>query len=165
MSDENTPRPENISRRDFGKLAFGALGGLAVIEAAIAGLSYAAPRVADGQFGGVITCGQVAEFANGSVTPFNEGHFHLVRLQDGGFLALHRKCTHLGCAVLWYPKKSTFLCPCHDSEFENTGSVKNPPATRPLDLFKLIIENGTLKVDTSKAIQRDQFDPSQVVYA
>ena len=97
MNDNSTPQSKSLSRRDFGKLALGALGGLAVIEAAIVGLGYAAPRVGEGQFGSVITCGQVTEFPNGSVTPFNEGRFYLVRLQDGGFLALYRKCTHLGC--------------------------------------------------------------------
>ena len=165
MNDNSTPQSKSLSRRDFGKLALGALGGLAVIEAAIVGLGYAAPRVGEGQFGSVITCGQVTEFPNGSVTPFNEGRFYLVRLQDGGFLALYRKCTHLGCAVPWDATKSMFVCPCHASEFDNTGALKNPPAPRPLDLFKVVIDGGSVKVDTGNPIQRDHYDPSQVVYA
>ena len=70
MNNDTTPQSKNISRRDFGKLALGALGGLVAIEAAIVGLGYAAPRVGEGQFGSVMTCGQVTEFPNGSVTPF-----------------------------------------------------------------------------------------------
>lgn len=165
MNDKPTPQSKNISRRDFGKLAIGALGGLVAIEAAIVGFGYAAPRVGEGQFGSVITCGQVTEFPNGSVTPFNEGRFYLVRLQDGGFLAMYRKCTHLGCAVPWDAAKSMFVCPCHASEFDNTGMVKNPPAPRPLDLFTVIIEGNEVKVDTGMPIQRDRFETSQVVYA
>ena len=164
MNDKSS-QPKTMSRRDFGKLAIGALGGLAVIEAAIVGLGYAAPRVGEGQFGSIITCGQITEFPNGSVTPFNEGRFYLVRLADGGFLALYRKCTHLGCAVPWDATKSMFVCPCHASEFDNTGALKNPPAPRPLDLFKVSIENNQIKVDTGTPIQRDNYDPSQVVYA
>jgi cytochrome b6-f complex iron-sulfur subunit len=165
IMNNTTPQSKNISRRDFGKLAIGALGGLVAIEAAIVGFGYAAPRVGEGQFGSVITCGQVTEFPNGSVTPFNEGRFYLVRLQDGGFLALYRKCTHLGCAVPWDAAKSMFVCPCHASEFDDTGALKNPPAPRPLDLFKISIEGGAVKVDTGTPIQRDHYDPSQVVYA
>ena len=52
MNDKSS-QPTNISRRDFGKLALGALGGLVAIEAAIVGFGYAAPRVGDGQFGSV----------------------------------------------------------------------------------------------------------------
>ena len=165
MSNETQQTAKKISRRDFGKLAVGALGGLVAIEAAIVGFGYAAPRVGEGQFGSVIICGQVTEFPNGSVTPFNEGRFYLVRLQDGGFLALYRKCTHLGCAVPWDATKSMFVCPCHTSEFDDTGAVKNPPAPRPLDLFQVIVEGDEVKVDTGTPIQRDRFEPSQVVYA
>jgi len=43
--------------------------------------------------------------------------------------------------------------------------LKNPPAPRPLDLFKVLIDGGSVKVDTSNPIQRDHYDPSQVVYA
>lgn len=170
MNDDTNSQPKNIShrdlsRRDFTKLAFGALGGLVALEAAMIGFNYAAPRVGDGEFGSVMTCGLITEFPNGSVTPFNQGRFYLVRLQDSGFLALYRKCTHLGCAVPWDATKSMFVCPCHASEFDNTGALKNPPAPRPLDLFKVFIESGTVKVDTGTPIQRDKFDVSQVIYA
>ncbi len=170
MSNESMQQPKNISRRelsrrDFTKLAIGALGGLVAIEAAIVGFGYAAPRVGDGEFGSVMTAGLVTDFPNGTVTPFNQGRFYLVRLQDGGFLALYRKCTHLGCAVPWDASKSLFICPCHASEFDDTGAVKNPPAPRPLDLFAVLIDNSEIKVDTGTPIQRDKFDQSQVVYA
>jgi cytochrome b6-f complex iron-sulfur subunit len=102
---------------------------------------------------------------NSSVTPFNEGRFYLVRLDDGGLLALYRKCTHLGCAVPWDQAQKQFICPCHASAFDGTGAVLNPPAPRPLDLFPVSIVNGEVQVDTGKPMQRDRFDKSQVVYA
>jgi cytochrome b6-f complex iron-sulfur subunit len=128
-------------------------------------LSFLAPRAAEGQFGGVFTVGAVEEFPPNSVTPFNEGRFYLVRLADGGFLALYRKCTHLGCAVPWDQAAGRFVCPCHGSEFEPDGEVLNAPAPRPLDRFAITIETGQIRVDTSTPIERDHPGPDDVVYA
>jgi cytochrome b6-f complex iron-sulfur subunit len=69
-------------------------------------------------------------------------------MPDGGFLALYRKCTHLGCAVPWNPAEGRFVCPCHASAFETDGQVINPPAPRPLDRFVVTIVDGMVKVDT-----------------
>jgi cytochrome b6-f complex iron-sulfur subunit len=99
------------------------------------------------------------------VTPFNEGRFYLVRLADGGFLALYRKCTHLGCAVPWDPAQGKFVCPCHASTFEMDGELLNPPAPRPLDRFPVTIGGGEIKVDTGQTIQRDHTNPNDAVYA
>lgn len=101
-------------------------------------------------------------FQPGSVTAFREGHFYLVRLQDGGFLALHRKCTHLGCTVPWIEDEQQFMCPCHASAFDIHGEVLSAPATRPLELFSVRIENGMVEVDTSRIIRRTAFDQNQV---
>ena len=157
--------PEATSRRDFLKLAWGASGLLALLGGSAVSLKFFAPRITDGEFGSVITAGNVGDFPPGSVTPFNAGRFYLVRLKDGGFLALYRKCPHLGCAVPWDQAEGKFICPCHASAFEGNGSLINPPAPRPLDRFKVIIENGEIKVDTSKQIQRDQARPNDVAYA
>ena len=119
----------------------------------------------EGGYGGVITAGPVDNFAPGQVTPFAKGQFYLARLDDGGFLALSRKCTHLGCTVPWDEKAKRFACPCHASAFDQRGVVFSPPAPRPLDLYPIRIENGIVKVDTSTPIVREKFDASQVVRA
>jgi cytochrome b6-f complex iron-sulfur subunit len=95
------------------------------------------------------------------VTAFRDGEFYLARLQDGGFLALHRKCTHLGCTVPWIADEQRFACPCHASAFDMHGDVLSSPAPRPLDLFSVQIENGIVKVDTAKPIRRGRFEPLQ----
>ena len=112
---------------------------------------------------GVIVAGPVERFDPGSVTAFPEGRFYLARLEDGGFLALYRKCTHLGCTVPWSETEGRFVCPCHASVFDITGEVLSPPAPRPLDLFAVRIENGIVKVDTSKVSRRSQFSNDQAV--
>lgn len=111
------------------------------------------------------TAGLVDEIAPGTVLPFKNGQYYLVRYADGGFLALSLICTHLGCSIGWDGKKDQFVCPCHASSFDNKGNVINPPAPRALDAYKIIIENGEVKVDTSRKIKRNQFEPSDLVYA
>jgi cytochrome b6-f complex iron-sulfur subunit len=108
--------------------------------------------------------GPVAEFTPSSVRAFPAGRFYLVRLADGGFLALSSRCTHLGCTVPWSEKTGTFPCPCHASSFDRKGEVLSPPAPRPLDLFPVIIDGGVVKVDTSRRIERSRFEPGQVAY-
>jgi len=93
------------------------------------------------------------------------GRFYLVRLQDGGFLAIYRRCTHLGCAVPFDQASGEFVCPCHGSVFTNEGDVLNQPAPRPLDLFQIAINEETeIIVDTSSPIERNQTSPDDIVY-
>lgn len=119
------------------------------------------PRPREGGYGGVVTAGPIDTFAPESVTAFAKGQFYLVRLRDGGFLALSRKCTHLGCTVPWIEADRRFTCPCHASAFDEAGEVLGGPAPRPMDLYRIVIEDGVIKVDTSIAISRDRFEPSQ----
>ena len=143
----------------------GVLGALALTEIAGASLLFLAPRSMEGEFGGIVTAGPVDSFPNGSITEFPAGRFFLVRAEDGGFLAVYRRCTHLGCSVSWKPDHNQFVCPCHGSHFDFYGDVENPPAPRALDTFAVIIEEGVVKVDTSRPQTRDEFESNQLVYA
>lgn len=154
-----------LSRRNFLNIAWGAAGALALVETGGVVLSFFSPRVVEGEFGGVIEAGTVDSFPSGSVTPFTQGRFYLVRMPEGGFLALYRKCTHLGCAVPWNPAEGRFVCPCHASAFEMDGQVINTPAPRPLDRFAVTIVDGIVTVDTGTPIQRDHTNPDDLVYA
>ncbi len=112
-----------------------------------------------------MTAGLVSEFQPGTVTPFNEARFFLVRAETGGFLALYSRCTHLACIVGWEADKHEYACPCHGSVFGEDGHVINPPAPRPLDAFLITIEDdGRVLVDTRKPIVRDTVDGSDLVY-
>ena len=151
-------------RRKFVARLLAGLGVLAALEAAWITVSTLGSRrrTTEANDGGVIEAGPVGRFANRSVTPFPENEFYLVRLEDGGFLALHRKCTHLGCSVPWRPDEERFACPCHASAFDIRGAVLSSPAPRPLDLFAVAIKNGQVLVDTTNKLRRTAFDPDQV---
>lgn len=154
-------------RRNFLARLLAGLGVLAGLEAAWIAVSTlgARRRAATMDGTGLLEAGPVGRFAPGSVTPFPEAELYLARLDDGGFLALHRKCTHLGCSVPWRPDEQRFACPCHASAFDIRGAVLNAPATRPLDLFAVEIEHGRVLVDTSRKMRRAAFDPEQVARA
>lgn len=156
----------NQGRRSFLARLMRVLGGVALLEAGWIAVSGLAPgarnkKLPDGP--DVIVAGPVDWFEPGSVTPFAEGGFYLVRIEDGGFLALHRKCTHLGCSVPWKGDERRFACPCHASAFDIHGDVVNAPAPRALDLFPVAIIDGVVTVDTVRPIRRRAFDPGQVV--
>ncbi len=45
-------------------------------------------------------------------------------------------CTHMGCEVPAYKtSQNMFMCPCHGSEYSNTGEVLKGPAKARLPLF------------------------------
>lgn len=154
-----------VSRRDFLGMGLNVLGALAMLELGGASLLYLQSRSQDGAFGSVITAGAVDDFRPGTVTEFQDGRFYLIRAEDGGFLAVHSRCPHLGCTVMWVPETRQFLCPCHASYFDAYGNFEGPPVPRPLDTFALVIEDGKVKVDTSHMEQRDTFTPDQLVFA
>ncbi len=158
-----TPEP---SRRSFLGRVWLLLGGVVLAEAVWVVSTFfkpRRPRIADADVGSIVIAGPVDRFEPGSVTAFPEGRFYLARLADGGFLTIHRECTHLGCTVPWVAAEDRFVCPCHASSFDITGDVLSPPAPRPLDLFQVRIENDIVKVDTSRLVKRQGFAASQVV--
>ena len=158
-SDPGTSRRSLLNRLWLG------LGGLAFLEGTWIATDFLRPKGDRPRTdeAGVITAGPVDRFQPGSVTAFREGKFYLARLDDGGFLALHRKCTHLGCTVPWVAEQERFVCPCHASAFDIRGEVLSPPAPRALDLFPVRIENGIVKVDASRPRSRQAFADEQVV--
>jgi len=113
----------------------------------------------------IFEAGNVNIFQPNTVTAFRGGRFYLARLEDGGFIALSLRCTHLGCSINWEESKKSFVCPCHSSSFSIDGDVLNPPAPKALDYFPVKIENGIVKVDVGTKLTRNRFNKSQVAYA
>ena len=155
------------TRRRFFTRLWAVLGGLAFVELVVVGavfLRRRKPAHSEGGGQAIISCGAADLYSPGTVTAFVRGRFYLSRLDDGGFLAVSRRCTHLGCTVPWEEEAKRFVCPCHASAFDMTGQVINAPAPRALDIYPLTIENNIITVDTHDPIRRSSFKKEQVVY-
>ncbi len=163
MTTKAAPR-QKFNRRQFLAWAWGfSMAGL-FGQAGLGLLQFFRPRIAKDGFGGEVLAGTPEEFEPGGVSYVMRGRVYISRLDDGGFLAMWQRCTHLGCTVPWRQDEGLFHCPCHSSLFNRMGEVLGGPAPRPLDLFRLRLEDGQLVVGTRQPIVRDRFDPSQVFY-
>jgi len=161
----HTVAPPEPSRRKFFRFAWLGLGSLAALEFVWVAVNFLRPRLTPEEEAGIVIAGPVERYEPGTVTAFQRGKFYLSRLADGGFLALSRACTHLGCTVPWVEEESRFVCPCHASAYDERGDVVNSPAPRPLDLYPIRIENGILIIDTSEPQKRLTFEETQVTKA
>ena len=168
---EKTPEPEaktepDQSRRSFVGIAWLGLGAVALVEAVWILVDFLRPRrILAADDASIVIAGPIDRFELGTVNVFPDGKFYLVRLEDGGFLALARACTHLGCTVPWISDENRFVCPCHSSAFDIHGDVIDQPAPRALDRYAIRIENRIVKVDTSQPLRRNTFQPDQVTRA
>ncbi len=166
-SSKKVKEKKKISRRGFFNRVWAWLGVIAGIE--ITGVSLAfifsgGKRSEIKDLSQIKTIGRIDDISPDSVYPFRSGQLYLVRMKDGGFLALSIKCTHLGCSIRWNEEQEKFICPCHSSEFDIKGNVLNPPAPTALDTYPVIIEQGIVKVDLGKKIKRRRFDRSDLTY-
>lgn len=158
---------QTLTRRKFLNALWAALGVAAVAESIAVVSRYLKPREqrsAPSQPDPIVVAGPVNRFEPGTVQAFVQGKFYLARLEDGGFLALSRNCTHLNCTVPWVAGEDRFVCPCHASAFDIRGDVISPPAPRALDRFDVEIVNGVVRVDTGKRHRRSAFEASQATY-
>ncbi len=172
-SKDNQAEDKGVTRRQFLSRAWWAAAGLLSIEATGGFVASLWPRLKAGSFGTKVNVASVEEaraMPVGTVAYFPEQRFYLSRVESG-FLAMYRKCPHVGCVVPWLADdpseddlapKGRFNCPCHGGIYDRYGVVHAGPPPRPLDLFPISIEGGELIVDTGTIIQRSGFDESQV---
>jgi len=94
-----------------------------------------------------VYAGRVDDFEVGQPVTFPEGRFHLVKQEDGSFIAPFWKDPHLGCTVPWRPnfrftdprtgesKEGWFRNPCHGETYDAYGVRVFGPSPRNLDQF------------------------------
>ncbi len=172
-SGDRSAEDRGTTRRQFLSRAWWAATGLLVVEATGGFVASLWPKLKAGSFGSKFSVASVEEaraMPVGTVTYFLEQRFYLSRVESG-FLALYRKCPHLGCVVPWLADetseddlaaKGRFNCPCHGGIYDRYGLVRSGPPPRPLDLFPIAIEEGEVVVDTGTVIERSDFNESQV---
>ncbi len=83
--------------------------------------------------------------------------------------AIQSVCTHLGCPPNWLAGEQKFKCPCHGSGFYISGVNFEGPAPRPLERFKVAVNDaGEIVVDKSQKFQEELkqwTDPDSFVIA
>ena len=70
---------------------------------------------------------------------------YLYRLDDGGFSAVSTRCMHRGCQV--EPAAEHLVCPCHGSEYTNTGEVLKGPTQRPLRRIPVTVVGESIVIE------------------
>jgi len=60
---------------------------------------------------------------------------------ESGYKVYSGICTHLGCIIRWEEEKERFYCPCHKGIFDKTGKVIGGPPPRPLDEYRVEVED------------------------
>jgi len=168
VEEKTQPKDRVQSRREFLNKLWKGLGVVAVIEftAMFFGFLFSGKSEDENQKPKqLFDAGDINSFQKNSVTVFRGGRFYLVRLSDGGFLALSIRCTHLGCSINWEEDKNRFVCPCHASAFDINGNVQNPPAPSALDYFPVAIQNGKVMVEIGTKLKRFRFNKEQAAYA
>lgn len=76
---------------------------------------------------------------------------------DGTYwLAIYQRCVHLGCKFNFRTDCRSFKCPCHGSHYNVDGEWLSGPAPRSNDRFKISIDGGVVKVDTSVVYNKVQ---------
>jgi menaquinol-cytochrome c reductase iron-sulfur subunit len=69
---------------------------------------------------------------------------------NGEIVAFSPICKHLGCTVNWDSNpqfKGEFFCPCHFGRYTKDGvNVPGTPPAKPLDRYKVKVENGKLLI-------------------
>ena len=151
-----------ISRRRL--IAYAWIGAAALVIGELIGGTFAFlwPRRKGPKVETVFIAGKVTDFKTGEVIPFRKERTFILR-KEGGFLAMSGVCPHLSCIVNWNEVLKKFECPCHGAKFNQNGETLEGPPPRPLDLYKLQIVAGNLVVDRASPIERNKFDPSQLI--
>ncbi len=158
----------NPGRREFLKKMWKLLGLVIIVEMLFLIGSFFRSSKKTVKFdkeGTLKVLGNVNDFEKGSVTPYRIDKLFLIRLNDGGFLAVSLTCSHLGCSVFWDKELRKFICPCHSSSFDEVGDVLESPAPRALDYYPVTIEGGRVFFDPAHKIKRKHFQKSQLTYA
>jgi Rieske Fe-S protein len=68
------------------------------------------------------------------------------RRPDGRLAALDMTCTHRGCDVEYRSDLDRIVCPCHGSEFDDSGANLKGPAERPLASHRVRTEGDVVLV-------------------
>jgi cytochrome b6-f complex iron-sulfur subunit len=70
----------------------------------------------------------------------------VIRASDTMVIALSAICTHAGCSMDFVPASHLINCPCHGSQFDETGAVVHGPARRALRTYSAALANNVITI-------------------
>jgi cytochrome b6-f complex iron-sulfur subunit len=70
----------------------------------------------------------------------------IARITASELIAVSSVCTHQGETLEYKSSTSKFYCPLHGSNFNQTGTVANGPATAALKQYKTSLDGNKLRV-------------------
>ncbi|MBL4754537.1 MAG: Rieske 2Fe-2S domain-containing protein [Flavobacteriales bacterium] len=76
---------------------------------------------------------------------------YLNQVNSNSYRAFLMDCTHKKCELR--PTGTFMTCPCHGSEFSNSGQVLNGPATDPLYEFSVQVKDIKIEIDLTQIVQ------------
>ena len=94
-----------------------------------------------------IASSSIANKNTRALVKYNNGNGSILveHNSDDTYKALSGICTHQSCVVSEFDgNKSVFVCPCHGSQFDLNGNVKQGPATTKLSTYSTRVESGSL---------------------
>ena len=121
----------------------------AVVAQSIRFLSFQPPESESS----ILPLGQPDSYPGKSVTYVAEARVYIGH-DGGGLFALDAVCPHLGCLVEPH-EDGGYMCPCHDSLFDEEGRALSGPANQPLQHLYLWFDEGQgqLLVDRSEPVE------------
>ncbi len=78
---------------------------------------------------------------SGTIIRFGNKPVILVRTAGGEFRAFSATCTHLDCTVQFKKELGVIWCACHNGKYDMNGKNISGPPPRPLDEYRVIIQN------------------------
>jgi len=138
---------DTMKRKEFFSSLFAYIPlGMGFAGISFMGLSFVSPPSKERQYRKIFAM-NLNEIEVGESKPFKDllgKELVLVRTNEEEIRAISTTCTHLGCKVHWEADKNIFFCPCHNGVFSPDGQVQDGPPPRPLDTYRVDIENGVV---------------------
>ncbi len=89
----------------------------------------------------------LTDVGGAALVKYNNSHLLVDKANTNSFNALSAICTHQGCLIDSYDSKSEeFVCTCHGSKYNLSGSVVQGPAGSALKSYSTTYANNQLDI-------------------